>query len=570
MKHLATLLLFALAARSHAQFTYHHAFAMGNTTYDAGQDIAVDDNGNVYVTGSFTAWFDADPGAGTTILQSAGDNDVFLAKFNDAGVLQWAFSAGGSGFDAAYGVEVSGNQLYLVGATASSDGDFDPGAGTLTFANLGAGDIFVVRYDLNGTLVSGFTVGGSGDESAVDIEVEANGDFAICGNYDGADFDADPAIDVSALPAAAGDDAFLIKYDAFNMLLFGHGFGGGGNLDSDRALGMHRTASGDLYVTGSFSSTGGDFDPGPGTTTLSSAGSIDLFLSKFNAAGTFQWAKRIGDTGGDLGYAIATDSNGDVYLSGYANSASVDLDPGPDVETFSSGAGQDIILVKLTPAGDYIRGLRIGGGSSDIGFTVLVDDQDHLFLAGEFGDIDVDMDPGAGTALLSSTSAFETDLFLAQFDTAFTFVDAFDVGGIGGDAVWAGALTATGRLWVTGKAEGPADADPGSGTALLDALGGSDIFVGAYDHLHPMGIEEVVAATLTLQPNPARDHVTVDLPTQGSALLELTDARGRVLLTQQVPSFPVELDLRNVPAGIYTLTVNDGAARQGRKLLRLP
>ena len=569
MKILHTTLFTLMALMLHGQFTYHHAFTMGNTTYESGQDIAVDADGNAYVAGTFTAWFDADPGPGTTILIPAG-NDGFLAKYNDAGALQWAFGIGGTGFDAIYGVEVMGSTVYVTGTYGSVDADFDPGSGTATLPYQGGADVFVARYDLTGTYISSLGIGGGDDDIAVDIEVDTNGDVAICGNFDSSDLDADPGAGTELLSTAGGDDAFLIKYDASETLLFAHAFGGVGTLDSDRAHGLHIAASGDIYVTGSFSSTGGDFDPGPGTVTLSSAGSIDIFISRFNAAGVLQWAQRIGDTGGDLGYGLATDNNGNLYFCGYANSASIDLDPGPGVENFTSGVGQDIVAVKLDVDGIYQWGLRIGGGSSDIAFEVVIDDQQHLFLGGNFGDANVDFDPGPGSMLLSSSSVFETDFFLAQFDLAGNFVDAFDVGGPDTDAIWSMACTPTGRLWVTGNTIGAVDADPGAGTVLMDPFGGSDIFVGAYDHAHPVGFLGSEFQQFTLHPNPATDVVTVGSSRPGRGTLRMLATDGRVLLEQHADAFPLELDLRDVPPGIHTLHVYSGGSSYSRKLMKLP
>ncbi|MEO8591295.1 MAG: SBBP repeat-containing protein [Flavobacteriales bacterium] len=569
MKKITTTLLLVLAMNLHAQFSYHQAFTMGNSGYDSGQDVAVDNAGNVYVVGSFNAAFDADPGPGFTLLTPIGD-DGFLAKYNDAGAMQWAQRFGGTGFDAGWDVEVQGTTVYVTGIFSSSDADFDPGPATATLTNHGGTDAFVARYGLDGSFISVLGVGGSEDDTSINIEVDGGGNFAITGSFESTDMDADPGSGTTTLATTSGLDVFLIKFSAAQVMLFGVAFGGGGNLDSDRALGLHMAATGDIYVTGSFSSTGGDFDPGPGVTTLNSAGSIDIFVSKFNPTGALQWAQRIGDTGGDLGYGLATDSNGDLYLCGYANSTTIDLDPGPNVENFSSGEGQDIVVVKLDPLGSYIWGLRIGGGSSDIAFEAVVDDEDHLFVAGNFGDANVDFDPGAGSAPLSSTSAFETDLFLAQFDTDGNFVDAFDAGNTGMDAIWSAACTPTGRLWVTGNTTGAVDADPGPGIALVDSLGSSDVFVGAYDHVHPVGLRELEEEQFTLYPNPARDRVTIDMRVQGSGMLELEDSEGRILLTQTVASFPLVLDLRMVPAGIHTLNFLQEGKRYTRKLLKVP
>src|ERR1051325_530111 len=102
----AAVFLFANVARSQVGFQWVQA--MGKSfQQDEGRSIAVDANGNAYVTGFFSASVDFDNGPGVTALTSAGGFDIFVAKYNPAGVLMWAVNMGGTGDDQANAIYVN-------------------------------------------------------------------------------------------------------------------------------------------------------------------------------------------------------------------------------------------------------------------------------------------------------------------------------------------------------------------------------------------------------------------------------------------------------------------------------
>src|SRR5688572_9773138 len=113
-----------------------------------------------------------------------------------------------------------------------------------------------------------------------------------------------------------------------------------GSANQDVAHSVAVDGSGNVYTTGFFQSVV-DFDPGPGTFTLASNGSFDVFVTKFDINGNFVWAKSFGGNGMDAGYGIALEGNSAVVITGYFNSA-VDFDPGAGVTTYTSAGLGDI------------------------------------------------------------------------------------------------------------------------------------------------------------------------------------------------------------------------------------
>src|SRR5690606_18124577 len=120
------------------------------------------------------------------------------------------------------------------------------------------------------------------------------------------------------------EDVFVAKYNSDGNFIWGKQIGG-----AESEIVYYHTVddSGNIYLTGSFLGTL-DFDPGPGTSQLTSAGMHDVFISKMDSSGNFEWAKQIGGPANDEGFSINVDNLGNVYVSGYFE-GTADLNPGP-------------------------------------------------------------------------------------------------------------------------------------------------------------------------------------------------------------------------------------------------
>ena len=191
-----------------------------------GLDIGVDGSGNSYVTGSFTddATFGPDE-ANETTLTSAGNFDIFVAKYDAVGALLWVGRAGGASDDHGRGiaVDVSGNS-YVTGdfAGAATFGQGEPHETTLTSAGLA--DIFAAKFDPLGALLWAGPAGGASDDYGRGIAVDGNGNSYVTGDFQGsATFGATPMTGLRAAQtdettltsAGAGDiDIFVAKYGA--------------------------------------------------------------------------------------------------------------------------------------------------------------------------------------------------------------------------------------------------------------------------------------------------------------------------------------------------------------------
>ncbi|HRF19893.1 MAG TPA: SBBP repeat-containing protein, partial [Chitinophagaceae bacterium] len=106
------------------------------------------------------------------------------------------------------------------------------------------------------------------------------------------------------------------------------------------------------YIIGEFRASA-DFDPGAGTVNLTSAGGSDIFFAKYDASGNYVYAKRLGGTAEDVGFGIAVDGSGNVYVTGYFIGTG-DFDPGAGTANLISSGIQDIFFAKYDASGNYV------------------------------------------------------------------------------------------------------------------------------------------------------------------------------------------------------------------------
>ncbi len=314
------------------------AKSMGGVSGDVGEEIALDSNGNVYTIGFFAETADFDPGAGTFNLNGAGFLDVFISKLDNSGSFVWAKSIGGTGYDYARGIAIdSSGNVYLTGNFHDTV-DFDPGVGVANLTSKGFSDIFISKLDGNGSFVWAKGVGGVGSDSGRSIAIDSSSNVYTTGSfYDTVDFD--PSIGVFNLTSVNGDNTFVSKLNSNGDFAWAKGLGKGSG------AGIVLDVSGNIYTTGDFIDTA-DFDPGIGTYNLTGLGFGEIFVSKLDGNGDFEWAKSMGGAGADFGVAIALASNGNIYTTGFFEETA-DFDPGVGTTNLTSEGNSDIFISKL-------------------------------------------------------------------------------------------------------------------------------------------------------------------------------------------------------------------------------
>jgi len=233
--------------------------------------------------------------------------------------------------------------------------------------------------------------------------------------------------------------------------------------------------SNNVFVTGYFQGTV-DFDPGTGTSNLTSAGGYDVFIQKLDLNGNLLWAKSVGSTGGDRGFSISTDNSGNVYITGKFSNT-VDFDP--NVSTYNLTANNtDAFILKLDNAGNFVWAAQLYGTGDAEGRSITVDGSSNVYTCGIF-DNTIDFDPSAGVFNLSS--AGNDDIFIQKLDSSGNFIWAKQMGSTGADRGYQIAFDGVSGILTTGVFMSSVDFDPNGGTTNITSNGGLDIFVQKLD-----------------------------------------------------------------------------------------
>jgi hypothetical protein len=184
--------------------------SFGSSSYDKGFSIAVNASGSIYTTGSFRETVDFDPGAGTEILTSHGEDDVFVQKLTPLGDFLWAKSFGGGSTDRSSSVTIDPSGNIITTGWFFGTSDFNSGTGTENLTSLGGNDVFVHKLDALGNFVWAKSFGGSFSDLGRSVTVDPSGNILTTGWFWGT-VDFNPDMGTEYLTAQGVYDAFIQK-----------------------------------------------------------------------------------------------------------------------------------------------------------------------------------------------------------------------------------------------------------------------------------------------------------------------------------------------------------------------
>ncbi|MBU1022653.1 hypothetical protein KKB99_00105, partial [bacterium] len=256
----------------------------GNAEYDSG--LTLDNSANVYAIGTFDGVVDFDPGAGSDIHTSYGENDVYLSKFDTNGQFLWA-QTWGSDYLADYisGVAVTDTGFVCVSGTFTGMTDFMPGPSQDLYISYGLEDAYLSFFDSTGNYLGVRVWGGFGNESVINVDVDSLGNAYVLGTFEGVvDFNPDSVIEDwhNSINANA---PFICKYDSAGNYLWtitwgtATGWCKGMNMEIDN--------SDNIYVAGIFDELV-DLNPGPAEDMhFAIAHRSNAFFSKLDSNGNY-------------------------------------------------------------------------------------------------------------------------------------------------------------------------------------------------------------------------------------------------------------------------------------------
>jgi hypothetical protein len=305
------------------------AKSAGGPGTDFGWSIATLADGSALVAGCFTytATFGLGEAKETTLTSEGypfGGYEVYVAKYDPGGTLAWAKSTWGATWLGDIAAFSDGSSVIIGHFTNTATfGMGEPNETTLNPALVGMRDIFVARYNPDGTLAWAKSASGPNHDTGFAVAALPDGSALATGMINGRPTD-EPMIfgagepNETALGSAGYVDVFVAKYNPDGTLAWAKRAGGPGN---DGGTSIAALPDGSAAVSGFFGGDFGDgtaiFGPGEGSqTTLTSAGSDDVFVAKYMPDGRLKWATRAGDTSWDGCDGIAALSDGSMVVTG--------------------------------------------------------------------------------------------------------------------------------------------------------------------------------------------------------------------------------------------------------------
>ncbi len=324
----------------------------GSNDSDEGKSVAVDNSGNVFVTGNVRDDLD-----GNT---NVGENDIFLTKFDNEGNKLWSKQWGTTENDKGNSVAIDGSgNVFVTGYTED---------GLDENTNAGGVDVFLNKFDNEGNKLWTKQWGTIGEDKGNSVAVDNSGNVFVIGSTFG---------DLDGNINNGGFDMFLTKFDNDGIKLWTKQWG---SISWDNAFSVAVDSSGNVFITGM---TTESLD---GNTFI---GIADIFLTKFDNEGNKLLTKQWGTATEDQGLSVAVDNLGNVFVTGY---------------TGDQWDG-DVFLTKFDNNGNKLWNEEWGTSFWEKGNSVIVDNERNILIAGY-----------TGGSLDGNTTTNDTDIFLTKFD----------------------------------------------------------------------------------------------------------------------------------------------------------
>jgi Secretion system C-terminal sorting domain len=488
--------------------------------------IKTDNLGYLYVLGRFTGSTDFNLGSSSSISSVSNSNsqDIFMAKYNSNGGLIWINTIGGVGDDypASLAADAAGNS-YILGEFSMFD--FDPNSNT---ANNLSG-VCLAKYNTLGEYQWAKKFEGINNYSLSGADIATDGNFLyVTGSFTGTvDFNLDPNVNQKANRNSIGSDAFFAKYDAITASYqWANNIGGNGqNYAQSTSIAVN--AIGEVYVLGRWEGTI-DFDPTGNTNNQTAVGGGDIFFTKYNAAGNYQWMQGISGNASESGASISFISNKINIIGTYGNSINFDV-----MNMIPSNGRTNAFLAQYT----------------DPAITLPV-------------------------TLISFTAKAENNRVLVAWKTASELNNNhFEVQKSTDGKTFSTIAAQTGQ----GNSSAPFsytayDDKPNAGTNYYR--------LKQVDNNGTENFSEIKAVhfnldhsdnTIAIYPNPGNgDFVNVQLDAPTYTIIELADLSGKIILSQKVNATGLnQLNLNGIAPGTYFISAKGNEKLMVKKFIKL-
>lgn len=335
----------------------------GSISNEVSAGIATTPNGDTYITG----WFKDTCSFSDSTVISNGSYDMFVAKYDITGTIQWVRSGGGSLDD--YGNRATVTSDGGVTVAGSFKSNFT--ASGLQMNSNGNRDALICHYAPDGQLIWMKGIGGGGEDRAYGIVQDANENYFVTGLFsDVVNFDG------TILTSNSFYATYLAKLTSQGTVLWAVKGDAGAN-DFARGFGVIADQQGNVIANGFFSGT---LNMG-GSTLSASGGQYDqnCYLIKFDTNGSIIWARNSGGTGTDQGTDLYLTNDNDILEVGFFNNTATF-----NTANITTAGLADVFVAKYDTAGNILSAFALGGTGNEYAYGITSDGNGNIFITGAF------------------------------------------------------------------------------------------------------------------------------------------------------------------------------------------
>ena len=467
-----------------------------------------------------------------------------------------------------------------------------------------SGDVFLVKYDTLGNVIWAKSYGGNSFDGATCVTTDALGNIYMAGAFESSSI----TFGTTTLVHSAGgdDDMFIVKIDSSGNVIWARSAGGSIATGDVVTSSVMTDGSGNVYVTGDFSSfalafgatmltnTGGDdmflvkfstigdviwaksahaavydvravidttnniYVTGSfgssisfGTTTLTGTGGYNEFLAKYDTAGNVIWVKSAAgatSTSAQYSNAVAIDIAGNIFISGYFNSPSLIFDTITLTNSYSPS--YVYFTAKYDSSGKVVWARNSMGSGENTNCDVKTDNSGNVYTAGAYNGPSISF----GSGILYNTNPGNNAIFVTKYDAAGNNKWTAGANGIAGTSAGYFVVNDFGQAYLSGIF----NLGINFGTTAL--IGGNNQYFlarldTAYNQYAAVATMTSISKNISLYPNPNNGEMNLIFSGASYTELKVKDCLGRTvymaLLTGTEGSKVIEL--YSMPAGVYYL-----------------
>ena len=486
------LLFFAINASAQAP-AVDWAKLYGGTSNDVAKCVRQTNDGGYIVAGLVTS-SDGD------VTGNSGSADYWVAKLDNAGLMQWQKTYGGTGYDDATAIEQTSDGGYIIAGSSSSN-DVNVTGGH------GSDDYWIVKINSVGLIEWQKTFGGSNYDNPFAVRQTSEGGYVIAGRSKSTNGD--------ITNNHGGEDFWVLKINNFGLLEWQKALGG---QYDDAAFDIKQVSDGGYIIVGDSYSTNGN--------VTENLGQQDGWIVKLNANGLILWQKSIGGSLYDSAREIVQTNDGGYVVAGFSSSNFLGAD--------ANRGANDAWLCRLDGNGTILWQQSYGGIGGDYGYAIRQTADNAFVLAGNTQSTDGDM--------IDNHGGYDAWILKINYSGILQWQKQLG----GSDNEWATSiiLTYDQRIVACGY----------SGSSSVDAEqnhGLSDFFIFKLlsDNL---AVANYNKGFMKAYPNPTTNVLYLQIPNEfGIDKITITDLSGKTILQQTKNAH--QINVQNLASGIYFL-----------------